>query len=42
MEWFLVFFLLLVAVMSAAGLVADSRDSADWRPTGDGLRRPPA
>ena len=34
---FLLFFVLL-AVASAAGLTADSRDSADWKPT-DGGRR---
>jgi hypothetical protein len=33
----LVFFVLLVLV-SAAGLTADSRDSADWKPTADGVR----
>ncbi|MFG3700417.1 hypothetical protein ACGF5C_21235 [Micromonospora sp. NPDC047620] len=35
--FFLVFFLLL-AVASAVGLTADSRDSADWKPTDDGRR----
>ncbi|WP_111313872.1 hypothetical protein [Micromonospora phaseoli] len=34
---FLLFFLLL-AGLSAAGLTADSRDSADWKPS-DGGRR---
>jgi len=35
----LVFFLLLV-VAAAAGLTADSRDSADWKPSMDGTRAP--
>ncbi|WP_412743301.1 hypothetical protein [Krasilnikovia sp. MM14-A1004] len=35
----LVFFL-LIAVAAAMGLTADSRDSADWRPTVDGFRSP--
>jgi hypothetical protein len=34
---FLLLVLLLVAV-PATGLVADSRDSADWKPTDDGRR----
>ncbi|MFG2063415.1 hypothetical protein ACGFIK_18585 [Micromonospora sp. NPDC048871] len=39
MEFLFVLFLLLVlAVASAAGLTADSRDCADWKPT-DGGRR---
>jgi len=33
----LIFFLLL-AVSSMLGLTADSRDSADWKPTEDGNR----
>lgn len=33
----LVFFVLL-ALASAFGLTADSRDSADWRPTDGGWR----
>ncbi|AEV87887.1 hypothetical protein ACWT_6876 [Actinoplanes sp. SE50] len=33
----LVFFVLLLAA-SLAGLTADSRDSADWKPTNDGRR----
>ena len=33
----LLFFVLLV-LASAAGLTADSRDSADWKPTADGMR----
>jgi hypothetical protein len=32
-----VFFLLLF-VASIAGLTADSRDSADWKPTNEGFR----
>lgn len=35
----LIFFVLL-AVAAAAGLTADSRDSADWKPTMDGWRAP--
>ncbi|MER5457836.1 hypothetical protein ABT008_23965 [Micromonospora sp. NPDC002389] len=35
--FFLVFFLLL-ALLSAAGLTADSRDSADWKPSDGGHR----
>jgi hypothetical protein len=35
----LVFFILL-AVAAGAGLTADSRDSADWKPTIDGWRAP--
>lgn len=31
-------FFLLVVLLSATGLTADSRDSADWKPTTDGLR----
>jgi hypothetical protein len=31
--------LLLLALASAAGLTADTRDSADWKPTDDGWRR---
>ncbi|MFI7432690.1 hypothetical protein [Micromonospora haikouensis] len=34
----LLLFLLLLAAASAAGLTADTRDSADWKPT-DGGRR---
>lgn len=33
----LLFFVLLV-LASVAGLTADSRDSADWKPTVDGMR----
>ncbi|MEU5548246.1 hypothetical protein ABZ738_00600 [Micromonospora sp. NPDC047793] len=35
--FFLVFFLLL-ALLSAVGLTADSRDSADWKPSDGGHR----
>ena len=31
-------FLVLIALASAFGLTADSRDSADWKPSHDGLR----
>ncbi|WP_405101321.1 hypothetical protein [Micromonospora sp. NBC_01412] len=31
-------FLLLLVVASTFGLVADSRDSADWKPTDEGRR----
>ncbi|MEU4370613.1 hypothetical protein [Micromonospora chersina] len=34
----LLLFLLLLVGASASGLVADSRDSADWKPTEDGRR----
>jgi hypothetical protein len=33
-------FFVLLAVAAAAGLTADSRDSADWKPTTDGWRAP--
>jgi hypothetical protein len=33
-------FLLVIALISAAGWTADSRDSADWKPTADGSRAP--
>ncbi|MDG4794367.1 hypothetical protein [Micromonospora sp. WMMD1082] len=36
--FFLLFFLLL-ALLSAVGLTADSRDSADWKPSDGGRRR---
>jgi hypothetical protein len=32
------FFFVLLAVAAATGLTADSRDSADWKPTTDGMR----
>ncbi|MEV0001342.1 hypothetical protein AB0H28_03505 [Micromonospora sp. NPDC050980] len=34
----LLLFLLLLVGASALGLTADSRDSADWKPTDDGRR----
>jgi hypothetical protein len=34
---FVVFFL-FIALASALGLVSDSRDSADWKPTSHGAR----
>jgi hypothetical protein len=33
-----IFFVLLL-VASIAGLTADSRDSADWKPSDEGFRR---
>ncbi|SDZ66394.1 hypothetical protein SAMN05421684_8175 [Asanoa ishikariensis] len=33
-------FLLLLAVASAAGLTADTHDSADWKPSRGGFRDP--
>ncbi len=33
-------FFLLLALASALGWTADSRDSADWKPSNDGRRRP--
>lgn len=38
MELVLLLFFVLIAVASAAGLTVDSRDSADWKPTVEGLR----
>ncbi|MEV6631089.1 hypothetical protein AB0M54_10075 [Actinoplanes sp. NPDC051470] len=32
-------FLVLIALAARFGLVADSRDSADWKPSSDGMRR---
>jgi hypothetical protein len=31
-------FFLLITLASMAGKTADSRDSADWKPTNDGFR----
>ncbi|MEU7901470.1 hypothetical protein [Actinoplanes sp. NPDC049118] len=31
-------FFIAIAVASGLGLTADSRDSADWKPTVDGMR----
>jgi len=38
MELVLLAFVVLLAVASAAGLTADSRDSADWAPSVNGHR----
>ncbi|HEU4348964.1 MAG TPA: hypothetical protein VFR35_14395 [Actinoplanes sp.] len=38
MELFIALFLVLIALAAALGLVADSRDSADWKPTSNGVR----
>jgi hypothetical protein len=38
MEFAVVAFLVLIALASALGLVSDSRDSADWKPTAHGMR----
>ncbi|WP_189048790.1 hypothetical protein [Micromonospora sonchi] len=35
---FVLLFFLLIALASAAGLTADSRDSADWKPSEAGRR----
>ncbi len=40
MELAVVLFFALIALASALGLVADSRDSADWKPTAQGVRVP--
>jgi hypothetical protein len=40
MELVLLVFFVLLAIASAAGLTADSRDSADWAPSADGRRVP--
>jgi hypothetical protein len=40
MELFILLgFLLLLALASALGWTADSRDSADWKPSNEGRRR---
>jgi hypothetical protein len=36
----LIVFFVLIAALGALGLTADSRDSADWKPTTDGVRAP--
>ncbi|MEV6375881.1 hypothetical protein [Micromonospora musae] len=36
----LVLFLAVLAVAAATGVTADSRDSADWKPTDAGRRSP--
>ena len=33
-------FFVLIAIATAVGLTVDSRDSADWKPTTDGVRAP--
>jgi hypothetical protein len=38
MELFILLFFVAIIVASALGLVADSRDSADWKPTDHGVR----
>lgn len=38
MGFAVLFFFVLIASLSALGLVADSRDSADWKPSLDGMR----
>jgi len=38
MEILVALFLVVIALASALGLVADSRDSADWKPTSQGVR----
>jgi hypothetical protein len=38
MELAVLLFFVLLAVLAAAGLTVDSRDSADWKPTADGVR----
>jgi len=38
MEIVVVLFFLLLAAAAAAGLTVDTRDSADWKPTRDGMR----
>lgn len=40
MELFLLLFFVVVAIAGASGLVVDSRDFADWRPSNDGFRDP--
>lgn len=36
----LVAFFVLLALASAVGLTADTRDSADWKPSHGGFREP--
>jgi hypothetical protein len=40
MELFGLLFFVLLALAAATGRTADSRDSADWKPTIDGRRAP--
>ncbi|WP_422772205.1 hypothetical protein ACN28C_03725 [Plantactinospora sp. WMMC1484] len=41
MELFLLLFFLVLLLASVLGLTADSRDSADWRPSNGGRRSSP-
>jgi hypothetical protein len=41
MELFVLLFFVVLALAGVFGLVADSRDFADWSPTNDGFRDPP-
>jgi hypothetical protein len=41
MELFLLLFFVAIMLAAIFGRVSDSRDSADWRPSEDGLRCPP-
>ncbi|GIG96129.1 hypothetical protein [Plantactinospora mayteni] len=41
MELFVPLFFLVLLVASMLGLTADSRDSADWRPSNGGWRSSP-
>lgn len=38
MELVMLLFFLLIAAAAAFGVIADSRDGADWRPSADGDR----
>jgi len=38
MEIFFGIFFLALTLLAAAGWTADSRDSADWKPTNEGFR----
>jgi hypothetical protein len=40
MEIVIVLFFVLLATASALGLTADTRDSADWKPSHSGAREP--
>ncbi|MFD0969491.1 hypothetical protein [Plantactinospora endophytica] len=41
MELFVPLFFLVLVLASVLGLTADSRDSADWRPSNGGWRSSP-
>lgn len=41
MQILLLVFFAAIVVAAVLGVVADSRDSADWRPSSDGVRQPP-